>query len=456
MTMGGFYSEAAMNDYANHWGQSYIKWVNDAGLISVDESGRFLPDQAISREEFIIALNQLMHREGRYDKIDFILYQDAIGYTDVATNEPLYYDISELNIYIKYYSDVAIQLSDIFTGTLLQPGKSISRYEAALLARAVITPPIDTRTYTFKDVGTALPHYTLVMEQVNSGIIKGYSDQRLRLFNPVTRAEAAVILQRIQTDFKLFYDEALAFKPITQLNPGKAYPLFFLPNGGTAVAAQNQAFIDAVASLEYIGFVGFIPYSEQHLYDTKPVETLWQLKNQDYDNVLGVNYYLLTSDKNIGNPRRVELIQEGMIDLLALKQEPIEGLDLFLKEAQKHLVTGLFEENLLTLYKETTNFKTRQVAALFLGNLYGGNGNFEQSIPLYQELLTSGLTGDPLYQGIKNYAYLLYQHQGPGAAASQLRALEQQLAKGEGGLDQQAKELIMGLLKRLSVEQRVQ
>lgn len=451
VNLGWFYSDGMTEDYANHWGQSYIDWSIDAGLLSVDESGRFFPDGAISREDFISALNQLMHREGRYEKIDFIVHQDAIPYTDVMESTSLYYDISELNIFIKHYSNVSIDLAEIFPGPLLQPGKSINRYEAALLARAVITPPVENKSYTFKDVGTGLPHYQLVMEQVNSGIIKGYSDQRLRLFNPVTRAEAAVILQRIQEDFKTLLKEPLTFKAITQLNVHKAYPLFHLPQGDRTVAAQNQAFIDAVASLEYISFVGYIPYSEQHLYDTTPVETLWDLKNQDYGNILGINYYLLTSDKTLGMARKVELVQEGMLSLLSMKGESIDGLDLFLKEAQKYLVTGLFEEHLLALYEQTSNADTKQIAALFLGNLYGVNGNYEKAIPIYRWLLHSGLTEEALYQGIKNYAYLLKQAQGADAAIGGLKGLEKSLAKG-AGLDQQVKTLITGLIKQLGME----
>lgn len=444
----------ALNDIEGHWGQSYIKWATDEmGIIKEYEGGAFRPDQAMTRGDYIIGLNHLLHQSKVYEKVDFILYNDTIPYQDIDRQSELYYSLHELNIYIKYYSNTELSLEDIFKGAQLQPQRAINRYEAALLARAVTTPPIEMKNLRFHDVATSLPYYQELMELVSNGIIQGYGDQTFRPHRQVTRAEAAVILSRVNKDFQYLLED-LAFKPITFNNFGKQQPTFTLAKGSQKADRQNQQFIKAISSLEYMSFIGYIPHNEAHLYDSNPIETLWQLKNEDYDNVVGNNYYLIVYDKNTGNIRKIELIQEAMQHLLARKNETVEGLDLFLKEAAKLIPGQEVLKFASELNRSTTNKDTKLVTGVFTAEESIKNRNIQQAREAYRQLLSMDISEKIKQQLIRNYSYLLQQYSGTASAINELKELNSEFNKDSSYKNSETQQLITGLLKKLLAEKQ--
>lgn len=441
------------SDMGDHWGKDYIKWASDEnGLIQGYEDGTFKPEKAITREEYIIGLNKLLYESKVYDKVDFILYSDVIPYSDLEQDSELYYSLHELNIYLKHFRNTNLKLEAIFGGSQFQPQKPINRYEAALLARAITTPAIEAQNHQFKDVTAGLPYYKELMELVGNGIIKGYSDQTLRPYRPVTRVEAAVIFSRINDDIKFQVADPLVFKSIVIKNTNQQLPVFTLAKGSQGAEGQNRRFKNAITSLEYMSFIGYIPHNEAHLYDNKPIDTLWGLKNESYDNVVGNNYYLVIYDKNTGSLRKTELIQEAMEHLRSKKNEPVEGLDLFLKEAKKYISIKEVLKFAKELNEGTTNTDIKLTTGIFLAEEYYQNKAFGLSLEAYKALIAMEMPEKTYHQLLKNYAYVLQQSGGTEVAISGLKELNGKLSKESGYEDSETHKLVIGLLKKLLSE----
>lgn len=420
------------SDITNHWSEPYVAWATgEINLIKGYEDGTFKPEGLMTREDYIIALNQLLHSSNVYNSVDFIRYTDSISYIDIKPETELYFSLYELNVYLEYYGNTTLRLQDIFPGNNLQPNRMINRYEAALLARSVTTPPVSLIHYPFKDLSRDLPYYQEIMELVNNGIIKGSGDQTLRLSQPVSRAEGAVILNRVHNDLKYTDPTPLTFKAISISQLNENLPVFSLKSGNREIEYQNQRFIKAISSLEYLAFVGYIPYNERHLYDGSPIETLWQLKNEDYPNLVGNNYYLIVYDKETGAIRKKELIEEAILHIKSSPNDSLDGLYQFLREGKKYVNINVLIDFAQGLYLNSKSLDNRLSTGLFLIEEYQYQKEFDRAMAIYESLLFLNLPEEITKQVLNNYIYLVNEQKGKEEAIRVVRSLNERMGSNQ-------------------------
>jgi len=71
---------------------------------------------------------------------------------------------------------------------------------------------------------------------------------------------------------------------------------------------EDEKYIKAVSTLEYLNFGGYIYPGDEHLYDSTPVKTLTTLHNNDYKNKIGTKYYILKYGK-LEKESRIKFIE---------------------------------------------------------------------------------------------------------------------------------------------------
>ncbi|MBM7614914.1 S-layer homology domain-containing protein [Alkaliphilus hydrothermalis] len=442
-------------DMSNHWGQEYVSWVTEEmDLLEGFEDGSFRPNEIITRGEFLIALNNLLYSMKRYHDIDFTIVMDELPYQDLQDNTMLFNHVKEIQTYIEQSSYTNIKLEDIFVGDKFQLNKPINRYESALLVRAVMTPPVENIRHHYSDLSSDIPFYYEIMEVINNGIMRGYNDGTIRPSREVTRAEAATLLYRVHRDLMYLKENYLDFQPIKGEEIEKKLPLFQL----TGDEDEDQLFINAITSLEYISFVGYIPRNESHLYDTEPTKTLWQLKNQNYGNLIGNNYYLILYDKGTGIERKDELVREGLLYLNEeIKYEDIykiDGLYKFLRIAKQYVD----DEEIIMLaedyYQSASNEAYKVRAGLFIANEYLELNETKAVIDYYREMLSMEMELSIKKQLIKNYAYLISQEKGNPTAVDELLVMRKNTVEDgdNSGELEELRKLYTGIIKQLIME----
>ena len=117
-----------LTDIEGHWGESAIFEAVSAGFIKGYPDGTFKPDQSVTKAEFTAMLNRALQL--RDDNTVKLLY------TDVSTTEWYYMDIQKAS-----YAKIIKGISDVE----FQPGKRISREEAAVMMSRII-PKADNET----------------------------------------------------------------------------------------------------------------------------------------------------------------------------------------------------------------------------------------------------------------------------------------------------------------------
>ena len=171
---------AQPSDISGHWADMQIKQWVDEGLASGYPDGTFKPNQEVSRAEFVALTNRAFEVDGE---------GAATAFTDVKAGQWYYNDVSAAKAaeYIGGYSD----------GTF-QPKKSISRQEvASILVRLLKLDSTTEGLSEFKDADQ-IPQWSksAIGALVNKGLMGGYTDNTLRPYRSITRAEAVVMLDR--------------------------------------------------------------------------------------------------------------------------------------------------------------------------------------------------------------------------------------------------------------------
>jgi hypothetical protein len=167
---------AQPTDIKGHWAEQTVgEWIYN-GYIDGYLDGSFRPDNSITRAEFMVLVNRAFG----------FTEQAAISFSDVSAADWFYGDaaIAIAAGYISGYED----------GTLL-PGAQISRQEAAVIIARLLkldgAPSLIAISDSADITQWSSGHVGAVLE---NGIMRGYPDQTFRPFNPLSRAEAVVVL----------------------------------------------------------------------------------------------------------------------------------------------------------------------------------------------------------------------------------------------------------------------
>lgn len=173
----------AISDIKGHWAETTISEMKEQGFISGYADGSFQPDKAMTRAEFVAALNKILGLHGEAN----------LSFSDVKSSD---WFAKELAIalkhgYIKGYAD----------GTF-RPNMPVSRLEAAvLIARAnKLTEKVEASDSELQELadGTSVPDWakTELAAIVKSGIMKGNLEKVFQGEANITRAEAVVSFGR--------------------------------------------------------------------------------------------------------------------------------------------------------------------------------------------------------------------------------------------------------------------
>lgn len=294
-------------DLQDHWAREDIYWAtNEVSIYNGYGDYTFKPDRNISRSEFIT----ILYRAGKNQNIFYDDFSGDLNYDDFNINNWSYSYVLSLKNNIHLISNRNIE--DIFTGDKFEPNKPITREEAARLTALISTEPVEEIDLEFNDISSRYSYRDEIQKLYSNGIIIGYSDSTFRPNENITRAESARLIKNIFED--LYYRKDIFMDNVKYLNE---YKLFFPLFGNYNYNENNEEdekYIKAVSTLEYLNFGGYIYPGDEHLYDTTPVKTLTTLHNNDYKNKIGTKYYILKYGK-IENESRIKFI-ETLLQLL--------------------------------------------------------------------------------------------------------------------------------------------
>ncbi|MGM9522498.1 MAG: S-layer homology domain-containing protein [Oscillospiraceae bacterium] len=173
----------AVSDISGHWAEESMQSFVDQGYIEGDGTGRYLPDNAMSRAEFAAVVNRIK---------GFTLESSGISaYSDVSTGD-------------WYYSDMAKALAAGYlegSGSSMNPSASITRQEAFLVIARLIGLDMDSADTSvlcnYSDGSdTAVWAQKAVAAMVSAGYVEG-SDGMLSPTAALSRAEGVTVLSRV-------------------------------------------------------------------------------------------------------------------------------------------------------------------------------------------------------------------------------------------------------------------
>ena len=169
------------SDIAKHWAKDGMYKLSYMGILTGFVDGTMQPDKTLTRDEFIVMLAR------------------AIDLPLADTNDQYYEDIDTNHWSFQYIQAAKVSgIIDIFNESKLNPTKVITREEMAVIAAEVVkdipqTGPIKS----FKDLKSDYKYMDSINIVTGLGIINGIPDGTFKPYAGASRAEAAVIAQRI-------------------------------------------------------------------------------------------------------------------------------------------------------------------------------------------------------------------------------------------------------------------
>ncbi len=167
-------------DIQNHWGEKEIREMLGTGLLKLDNSNRFNPQSPLKRIDFFYALAKVL-------KLPYVTTPYS-PFPDVPANHPYINQILALHArgIIKGYPD----------GTL-RPDTNISRAETAVLVSLSLNLKEELKL-TFRDVPSSHWASVPISRVVKAKIFKGYNENIFAPSDPLSRAQASVVLVKIK------------------------------------------------------------------------------------------------------------------------------------------------------------------------------------------------------------------------------------------------------------------
>lgn len=441
-------------DILDHWGESYIEWsTNEVNLFNGYEDNTFKPDNSITRAEFISILNRLL----KIHEISGNKIQDdfKLSYSDLTESFWGYDDIYEFAYYLENESQNKININSVLIGNKFNPNTPITRYEAGVLVSLITPPPIQNSTKEYKDLSTDLRFYNEIINLTNNEIVNGYEDNTFRPKANITRAEAAKIIKKAFIQLEYLNSNELYIRDLDNFNVNNKKPLFEYGSEGIGEDDLDKIFKNAVTTLDYLSFVGHIPHSEKHLYDSDPIGSLWELKNSNYYNVVGVNYYLLHYDKDLVKEKKIELVREAFEHYTRIdKPKTINGMVQFLNQAKDIVTFEEFVHFTTKYFNNIDNSKDKIFVGTLLVEEYANKSQYKNALYINEKILGVDTNIENKVNLIINNGYLLYKDQGISSAINYLNQSWKELKKtNEYNNDKEEVDFLFNsIIKQLLVE----
>lgn len=165
-----------LSDIRGHWAENDIKNLYEKGVINGFDDGKFCPDNAVTRAEFVKIMCRMFDLNGKGD----------CSFKDVSSSDWFYDAVCTAEKY---------GLAEGSDGKFY-PHKPITREDAAVILQRFLKTEI-TEDITFADSEKVSDYAVKAIQALaGKGIIKGYDDNTINPKGEITRAETAVIIQR--------------------------------------------------------------------------------------------------------------------------------------------------------------------------------------------------------------------------------------------------------------------
>ena len=182
-------------DTKDNWARDAIQAMSQAGYLSGYSDNTFKPSAQITREQAAAIYGKvLQHNLNEQELADIVTKESSTSYSDV---EPDRWS----NSAIKLVSAAGVMQGT--SKTAFTPSKTMNREEfvasAASLAKKLnITTPVKTEKVTFKDEDSiSLDYVADINYMAERGIVASGATENFNPKQPVTRAQAAIILNRM-------------------------------------------------------------------------------------------------------------------------------------------------------------------------------------------------------------------------------------------------------------------
>ncbi|MDP5272723.1 N-acetylmuramoyl-L-alanine amidase [Chengkuizengella axinellae] len=180
-------------DVLNHWAMDSIVRLEDAGLIG-GYNNSYEPNRGLTRAEFLAMMDRIFYFTSDQD--------ENISEDENEQNEPLEdlrdEDEQKTSITENETSQENDPSEQENSSNDLQNETSSNENETANVTDDFsTTKETNTEITNFKDLSPDHWAYAVVTEAVNKGYILGYPDETIRPNEPISRAEVAVVFERI-------------------------------------------------------------------------------------------------------------------------------------------------------------------------------------------------------------------------------------------------------------------
>lgn len=182
-------------DTKDNWARDAIQAMSQAGYLSGYSDNTFKPSAQITREQAAAIYGKvLQHNLNEQELADIVTKESATSYSDVEADR-------WSNSAIKLVSAAGVMQGT--SKTAFTPSKTMNREEfvasAANLAKKLnITTPVKTEKIRFKDEDSiSLDYVADINYMAERGIVASGTTENFNPKQPVTRAQAATILNRM-------------------------------------------------------------------------------------------------------------------------------------------------------------------------------------------------------------------------------------------------------------------
>ena len=182
-------------DTKDNWSRDAIQAMSQAGYLSGYSDNTFKPSAQITREQAAAIYGKvLQHNLNEQELADIVTKESATSYSDVEADR-------WSNSAIKLVSAAGVMQGT--SKTAFTPSKTMNREEfvasAASLAKKLnITTPVKTEKIRFKDEDSiSLDYVADINYMAERGIVASGTTENFNPKQPVTRAQAATILNRM-------------------------------------------------------------------------------------------------------------------------------------------------------------------------------------------------------------------------------------------------------------------
>ena len=182
-------------DTKDNWARDAIQAMSQAGYLSGYSDNTFKPSAQITREQAAAIYGKvLQHNLNEQELADIVTKESATSYSDVEADR-------WSNSAIKLVSAAGVMQGT--SKTAFTPSKTMNREEfvasaASLAKRLNITTPVKTEKIRFKDEDSiSLDYVADINYMAERGIVASGTTENFNPKQPVTRAQAATILNRM-------------------------------------------------------------------------------------------------------------------------------------------------------------------------------------------------------------------------------------------------------------------